>query len=163
MGVNDNNNAWLNQPIPSSSSAGDPFGGYGALIYALGNMGQGMLKGTNQEWLAAPGATAANMASNQLSGNKYQSLLDALNKAAAATSANPQTPALGKASVSADYDPTGQYITKHKFDLGYQHGEGVSPVPTTAKAEPTIATGLGQALSNPGQLNFPQALLRTRW
>jgi hypothetical protein len=121
-------------------------------------MGQGMLKGTNQEWLAAPGATAANMASNMASGNQYQSLLAALNKASGNFASNPQTPGLASVSVKQS-DPTGIAMPDTTFKFN-NSPEG-QDVPSTAR--PTLAAPVEQPIernlaSELSSRNFLEAL-----
>ena len=64
-------NEWMTQDIGNANAPlADP--GMLTWINMLGKMGAGMLKGTNQEWIGAPGAAAADTASNVQAGGVNQ-------------------------------------------------------------------------------------------
>jgi len=79
------------------------------VTYALGNMGQQMLKGTNNEWLAGPGAVAAGMAKN--------SQADAANKEFTDLLRGVNSPNVKGATLTTKPDGSKTYkVDSHAFD-----------------------------------------------
>jgi hypothetical protein len=135
------------------------------LIYALGTAGAGMLKGTNMEWLGAPGAVAANMSKNSQADVANKDLVDLLQgvssphvKDITVTKKQDGTTIHKVGSNAVDYTyPNNQmpsYYQQTPATPAAPVTEGTAPVPITAAQTPT--TGLPNMLANGGQ-NFPGA------
>ena len=130
------------------------------VTYALGSMGQGMLKGTDKEWLAAPGAVAAGMAKNSQAGAANKEFIDLLR--------GMNSPHVKGATYTSKPDGTTTYkVDSHAFDpnnqmpnFAQQVGQNPmqpvqTPTPQAPVSQQTSMTPIAAALA--GGPNFRQA------
>jgi hypothetical protein len=159
-----NNTDWLTQDLSSpmgvaGAATGNP---WLTAIGALGQAGQGMLRGTNQEWMAAPGAVAAGMAQNMQAADANKSQLATLQTLAKVL----QDPLMKGGKINMKPDGTIGFDLQSTPNAEIQQPTGPAPranmVPP--QMQPTLASSVNQqGASALGSSPFLSALLSKPW